>query len=162
VTVAFRAGGATRAGPRLDRAPCYSAAVTTRERGLGAHLDAENAHDLDAIVASFAEDAVLVLNGEAFRGRRLIRVVHERFGFGGTGAFSDLRVEENARYATPEAIVLEERLSGRHTGAWEDLPPTGRSFAVPVCTVYVFDAAGLLTAERVYFDRSLLLTKLGA
>jgi len=128
--------------------------VTARERGLAAHLDAENAHDLDAIAATFAEDALLTLNRESFRGRRLIRLVHERFGFGGTGAFSDLRVDEIVRHETPQAIVLEEELSGRHTGTWDDLPATGRSFTIAVCTVYVFDDAGLLSAERVYFDQA--------
>ena len=128
--------------------------MTTRERGLAAHLDAENAHDLDAIAATFAEDAVLTLNGESYRGRRHIRLVHERFGFGGTGSFSELRVREVARHETAKAIVLEEDLSGRHTGTWDDLPATGGSFAVAVCTVYVFDDAGQLTAERVYFDQA--------
>src|SRR5262245_7242583 len=127
--------------------------MTARERGLAAHLAAENAGDLDGIVATFADDAVLELNGEVFRGRRLIRLVHERFGFAGTGAFSALAVTEMARHESAGAVVLEEQLSGRHTGEWEGLAPTGRRFAVAVCAVYVFDADGRLTAERVYFDR---------
>jgi len=93
----------------------------TQSSALQAHLDAENAHDLDGIVATFAEDAVLVLNGELFRGRDLIRKVHEGFGFGGHGAFSELKVREVDRCVTEKATVLEERLSGRQTGRWEGL-----------------------------------------
>ncbi len=127
---------------------------------LQAHLDAENAHDLEAIVATFAEDALLILNGEAFRGRDLIRKVHQRFGFGDNGAFSELRVREVDRHVGEKAMVLEERLSGRHTGRWEGLESTGRTFDIAVCTVYVFDPAGLLAAERVYFDGASLMEQL--
>ncbi len=129
-----------------DHAPGHAAA------GLRRHVDAENAHDLDALAATFAENGVMVLNGETYRGRALIRRVHEAFGFGGSGAFADLHVREVARYVDGSAIVVEEVLSGRHVGPWDGIAPTGRTFEVPVCGVYVFDASGALTAERVYFD----------
>ena|SRR5579859_3222588 len=132
------------------------ASVTVLER----HLAAENSHDVDGIVRTFAEDGVLVLNGEAFRGRPLIQKVHERFGFGNRGAFSELQVREKHRHATPGAIVLEEELSGRHTGPWEGLDPTQRPFAIAVCTVYEFNTASELASERVYFDGNALLKQL--
>ena len=132
----------------------------TQSRALQAHLDAENSHDVDGIVATFAEDAVLVLNGEAFRGRDLIRKVHQRFGFGDDGAFSELAVREVERYVGEKAIVLEEMLSGRHTGRWEGVDATGRRFEIAVCTVYVFTPAGQLSAERVYFDGATLMKQL--
>jgi len=131
-----------------------------QSRALQAHLDAENAHDVDAVVATFAEDAVLILNGEVFRGRDLIRKVHHRFGFGDDGAFSELKVREVERHVGEQAVVLEEMLSGRHTGRWEGLDPTGRRFEIPICTVYVLDSAGLLSAERVYFDGAALMRQL--
>lgn len=133
---------------------------TARANGLARHLAAENAHDVDAIVHTFAADGVLVLNGVTFRGRETLRKVHAGFGFGDGGAFSDLRVREIHRHIGPDAIVLEERLSGRHTGTWEGLAPTGREFEIAVCAVYELDALGELTAERVYFDGSALLRQL--
>ena len=101
------------------------------------------------------------LNGEVFRGHKSIRTVHERFGFGERGAFSELRVVERRRYTTADAIVVEETLGGVHRGAWEGLAPTGRSFTLPICTVYRFEATGRLVSEMVYFDRALLLHQLG-
>lgn len=136
--------------------------ASDRERVLGDHLRAENEHDLDGIMATFTPDATLVLNGQTFTGTDIIRRAHAALGFGERGGFSDLRVEEVKRHAAPAAIVLEERLSGRHTGTWEGLAATGRTFEVPLCTVYQFAADGRLEAEHVYFDSALLLKQLGA
>jgi hypothetical protein len=58
----------------------------------------------------------------------------------------------SARHRSDGAIVVEQTLSGRHTGQWLRLAPTGRSFEVQVCTVYLFDEGGKLAAEHVYFD----------
>lgn len=131
-----------------------------RARGLERHLDAENANDVDGIVRTFAEDGVVILNGITFRGHDAIRKVHAGFGFGGAGAFSDLRIREMHRHVGPDAIVLEEHLSGRHTGTWEGVAPTGRRFEIALCAVYELNAAGELTSERVYFDGSAILKQL--
>ena len=131
-------------------------------RLLGEHLAAENRHDLDGIMETFAEGAELVLNGHVFTDRNTIRRAHDGLGFGDRGAFSELRVDERTRFVTPAAIVLEQRLSGRHNGPFEGIEPAGRRFEVPICTVYVFGADGRLASERVYFDRLLLLRQLGA
>ena len=132
-----------------------------RERVLAEHLRAENDHDLDGIMATFTPDATLVLNGQTFEGTDIIRRAHAALGFGDHGGFSDLHIAEVARHAAHGAIVLEERLSGRHTGTWEGLTATGRTFEVPLCTVYQFAADGRLAAEHVYFDSALLLRQLG-
>jgi predicted ester cyclase len=133
-----------------------------RARLLDDHLAAENRHDLDGIMETYGAGAVLVLNGHVFTDRSTILRAHDGLGFGDRGAFSDLRVEERARFVSPDAIVLEQRLSGRHTGPFEGIEPTGRHFEVPVCTVYVFGPDARLTSERVYFDRGLLRRQLGA
>lgn len=131
-----------------------------RERGLAEHLRAENAHDLDAIMATFTPDATLVLNGRTFTGLDLIRRAHAALGFAAGGGFSDLRVVEVKRHAAAAAIVLEERLSGRHTGTWEGFAASGRTFEIPLCTVYEFADDGRLCAEHVYFDSALLQKQL--
>ena len=149
------AGGESRAGAGDESRAGARLAV------LAEHLRAENAHDVDAIVATFAPGAALVLNGERFDRPGVIRVVHERLGFAPGGGFADLRIEELARYTEGAAIVLEQRLTGRHTGSWEGIAPTGRAVEIPVCTVYLFDDRDRLALERVYFDRGLLLRQLG-
>lgn len=127
---------------------------------LARHLDAENRHDVDAIMATYADDPIVVLNGRALAGRDRVRAFHERFGFGGDGSFADVRVEERHRHVTADAIVIEQTLSGRHVGDWEGMAPTGRRFEVNVCTVYRFAADGRLASEHVYLDRARLREQL--
>jgi hypothetical protein len=142
-------------------ATAASGRAGARSALLEEHLRAENAHDVDAIMATFGRGAVLVLNGERFDRPEVIRIAHERLGFAPGGGFSDLRIEEQARYADRGAIVLEQRLTGRHTNSWEGIAPTGRAIELAVCTVYLFDDQDKLALERVYFDRGLLLRQLG-
>jgi hypothetical protein len=130
------------------------------ERLLDEHLRAENVHDLEAIMATYGNSPVVVIGAQTFSGHDAIRTFHARFGFGGEGSFSNVAVEERHRHRTAEAIVIEQTLRGVHTGPWQKLAPTGRSFAVPVCTVYTFDEHGLLAGERVYLDAALLRKQL--
>jgi steroid delta-isomerase-like uncharacterized protein len=128
---------------------------------LARHLDAENAHDLDAIMATYVDAPVVVINGRAIEGRERVRQFHQRFGFGGDGgSFADVQVVERHRHTTARAIVIEQTLSGRHVGDYEGLTPTGRTFSVAVCTVYRFDETGQLASEDVYFDRQRLRDQL--
>jgi hypothetical protein len=127
---------------------------------LARHLAAENAHDLDGIMATYVADPVVVLNGRAIRGPDKVRLFHERFGFGGAGSFSEVQVAERHRHVTTDAIVIEQTLSGRHTGDWEGVAATGKPFAIAVCTAYRFASDGLLASEDVYFDRARLREQL--
>ncbi len=135
--------------------------LQTRVRCLEEHIRAENLHDVNAIMETFAEDGLLVFNGAALRDHDRIRMLHEQLGFGDQGGFSDLRVEERQRYVSEDAIILEQIVSGRHTGEWQGVAATGRQIEVPVCTVYKFDKAGRLSSENVYFDTGSLLKQLG-
>ncbi len=136
--------------------------LRVRVRLLDEHLRAENAHDMEAIMETFGQGAIMILNGYTFEDHKGIRALHEEFGFNERGGFSDLRIEERRRHIADDAIVLEQTLTGRHTGNWQGLEATGRSFKVAVCTVYTFDEEGKLAGENAYFDRALLLKQLGA
>ena len=125
------------------------------------HLRAENAHDVDGIMDTFSQSAKFTLNGNTYGGHNLIRVAHERFGFSEGGSFSDLRVEENRRYTSDSAIILEQTVSGKHTGTWDGIEATGRAVRLSVCTIYTFDKDNKLVGENVYFDGALLLRQLG-
>jgi len=132
-----------------------------RARCLDEHIQAENSHDVNAIMKTFARDGMLVFNGLPLSDHDKIRVLHEELGFGEQGGFSDLRVEEKQRYISEEAIVLEQVVSGKHTGKWQGIAATGRKIEVAVCTVYKFDRDGKLSSENVYFDTGSLLKQLG-
>ena len=55
--------------------------VADRLAILARHLEAENAHDLDGIMATYVERPVVVINGRAIEGREGVRLFHQRFGF---------------------------------------------------------------------------------
>jgi hypothetical protein len=130
-------------------------------RCLTAHLDAENRHDLEAIMATYVADPRVAINGQTFLGRERVQMFHERFGFGGNGAFSGLRVNERKRHQAESAVIIEQTLLGTHTGVWQGIQPTHQSFEIAVCTVYSFGDCGKLASEDVYFDSLVMRRMLG-
>jgi hypothetical protein len=127
---------------------------------LDEHLAAENAHDLDRIMATYGAAPVVVLNGRRIEGHSAIREFHRSFGFGGGGSFGEVHVAERHRHVTGDAVVIEQTLTGKHAGPWRDVAPTGRRVELAACTAYVFDERGMLAAERVYFDAGWLEAQL--
>jgi len=127
---------------------------------LKTHLDAENQHDLAAIMATYTGSPRVTINGQVFAGGDAVRMFHDRFGFGGSGAFSEVTVKERARHVCGLVITLEQTLSGVHTGRWQSQKSTGRRFEVPVCTVYTFTPEAQLASEDVYFDSMLIQRQL--
>ena len=128
---------------------------------LRAHLDAENSHDLAAIMATYVSSPRVTINGQTFSGYEAVLKFHARFGFGGDGSFSEVNVVERVRHRFDISIVLEQSLSGVHTRRWQGHEATGRRFEIPVCTVYTFSAQGKLASEDGYFDRAQIEQQLG-
>ena len=122
------------------------------ENLLDEHLAAENAHNLDRIMATYGTSPLILLNGQRIEGHAAIREFHRSFGFGEGGSFSDVHADERARHRSSDAIVIEQTLTGLHSGTWMQHAPTGRRFQVQVCTVYRFDGRGMLSAEHFYAD----------
>ena len=128
---------------------------------LAAHLDAENGHHLDDVMATYVPAPRVTINGQVFSGANEVRSFHERFGFGGNGAFSDIAVSERRRHSSGQVVVIEQTLSGVHTGKWQGVQPTRKRFEIAVCTIYTFSSEGKLASEDVYFDSSLIYRQLG-
>jgi hypothetical protein len=135
--------------------------LKARIKLLNEHLEAEARYDIEGIMRTYEQDASVIINGNVFCGPESIRKFHERLGFSQDGGFSHLRVDERRRYVHDEAIIIEQTLSGVHTGAWQGIAATGRSFEVPVCTVYTFGQGNKLAGESVYFDSMVMLRQLG-
>ena len=57
-------------------------------------------------------------------------------------------------------MIVEANLYGTHEGPLRGLPPTGRSFQMRFCAVFVFEEDRLV-CERVYFDQNTILRQLG-
>lgn len=135
--------------------------ITTCLKTLEEHLRAENEYSLEGIMASYGANPVVNINGQLFEGPDSVCFFHDRFGFGGNGSFSSVHVAERKRRICEGTVIIEQELSGRHTALWQGHQPTGKTFKLPVCTIYSFDDTGKLAREDVYFDSVILLKQLG-
>ena len=133
----------------------------TRIRIVQEHLDAENNHDLDAIMATFSAQPAFALNGMELAGADVIRGVYDGFGFGQHGSFSDINIEVRQWYFGDDSITTEMTLRANHTGAWQGIAATGRAVAVPLCAIFTFDAENQVASERAYFDAASVLQQIG-
>ncbi len=75
-------------------------------------------------------------------------------------AFPDQRHENVRTYASDDAVITEFDLLGTNLGEFYGMPPTGKSFRVPVVAVFLFEGDRIVT-ERVYLDSASLLTQIG-
>lgn len=55
-------------------------------------------------------------------------------------AFPDLHVDTEAMYVEGDVLTLRLRFSGTHTGKFQGVPPSGRSFSIPGITILRFGA----------------------
>jgi predicted ester cyclase len=119
---------------------------------LKAHYDAENDHNLDKVLATFADKTEMIYNGQVFDTREAIGQAHTYMGFSGDGALADLRNTVDHEHFTDDAIVVEGRAHGIHRGEFQGFPPTNRPVELPFVAFYRFDARGKLISERVVMN----------
>ena len=117
------------------------------------HYAAENDHDLDRIMDTFADDGVMHYNHLSFEDDEGIRGAHILIGKSASpGAFSGLRVIIDEEHYTDEETVVEGRVSGKHSSEYFGFAPTGRDVELPYVAFYRFDNSGKLTSERIVMN----------
>ena len=117
------------------------------------HYAAENDHDLDRIMDTFADDCVMQYNQLPFQGDEGIRGAHILMGMSSSpGAFSGLRHIIDEEHYTDEETVVEGRLVGKHSNELLGFAATGREVELPFVAFYRFDDNGKLTSERVVMN----------
>lgn len=131
-----------------------------REATVRRHMDAENAHDFETVMGTFAHPRYeIVPTGQVHDGDAAVR----RYFADTRAAFPDQRNEPISLRHADDAVVVEFWLLGTHRGALGGVAPTGRSFRVQMAALFLFEAGGdRIVCERVYFDAASLLRQLGA
>ncbi len=120
-------------------------------------MDSENRHEYDATMETFEHPRYeLIGTGDVFDGDEEVRGYFEE----SRRAFPDQRNELLALHHADDAVLVEAVVRGTHTGPLRSLPPTGRSFELPILAVFLFEGDGLV-CERVYFDSATMLEQLG-
>lgn len=130
-----------------------------REAIVRRHMEAENVHDFDTVVATFAHPRYeLVGTDRVYDGEASVR---EYFRETRT-AFPDQRNELIALHHADDAVIAEFWLEGTHRGPLGGLAPTGRAFRCRMASFFLFDGteSADLVCERVYFDAATILRQL--
>jgi steroid delta-isomerase-like uncharacterized protein len=134
-----------------------SSLAKKREAIVREHMDSENRHEFDDTLATFHHPRYeLVATDEVYDGPEEVMGYFERT----RRAFPDQRNELVALHHADDAVLVEAVIRGTHAGPYGSVPPTGRSFELPILSIFVFDDDRLL-CERVYFDQSTILRQLG-
>ncbi len=121
-----------------------------------AHLGAELAGDLSAIVATYSKNGHLNFNGVLYDTPEQLTGFHRDFGFDGQGMIGGLNGEIVQLHHTYDSVIVEYIIRGTVEIALGDAP-VGRSVEFPMCVIYQFDEAGKLASERVFADSGGLL-----
>lgn len=121
-------------------------------------VEAFNDHDLDGMMAQFADGGTFVdpLEPDGVAGAELREYMIDLFE-----AFPDIRVEVE-RALTDEAggTAMVCTYTGTHRGSMEGIPPTGRTIAVPGVSVVTVADDGV-TSWRDYWDQQAFAEQLG-
>jgi len=118
-----------------------------------AHMAAENAHDLDAIMATFSPDAQGMLNQLPIAGDQAIRQAHVLLGLSSEpGALLGTQGVPLREQISDDEIIIEGRVIAQHVGPFFGLPPTNAQVELSYTAVYRFDSDGKLASERLKMD----------
>jgi steroid delta-isomerase-like uncharacterized protein len=122
-------------------------------------FEAWNRRDTAALVQDLSEDSVVdsPFAGGTTRGRAAIEDLHRSF----FQAFPDARLQWDDLLIDGDRVMLIGRLSGTDTGGFMHIPPTGRSFDIPLVLSYTLQN-GLIVHDRRIYDFTGMLVQVGA
>jgi steroid delta-isomerase-like uncharacterized protein len=116
------------------------------------HIEAFNAHNIEAHLANDAPDIEWVQPGATANGREAVRRLQEALW----EALPDARITPVTQIENEDVAITEATLEGTHTGVLRspagDVPPTGNKLAMPFVTVQRV-RHGLVASEHLYFDQ---------
>ena len=123
------------------------------------HIDAENRHDPDGVVATFDQPNYDIPSfGDAgqVNGPEAVRELWQ----GLIAEFPNLHIEPGRHLHADDAVFVEVVFSGTQQGEWAGIPATGRRASVRIACLYEFEEDRLVR-ERVWFDFATIMGQLG-
>ncbi|HSJ52494.1 MAG TPA: ester cyclase [Anaerolineae bacterium] len=116
------------------------------------HSRAEDARDLEGLIATLAEDCVyeVVPTGQRWQGHDGARSFYTTF----LGAFPDVKFEMSDIVIGPQGVIEVADMTGTHRGPWAAIEPTGSRVRLKIIIHFPWDeTAQKFAGERIYFDR---------
>ena len=130
----------------------------TREAIVREHFRAENAHDIDGVIATFHHPRYEMMHlGREHDGEQEVRDLIA----GLIRGLPDINAEPVTLRHTDDAVVVECVTTGTHDGFFAGLAPTGKQINARSACIFEFDGDKLM-CERVYLDLATILRQLGA
>ncbi len=130
----------------------------TREAIVLEHFRAENAHDIDGVIATFHHPRYEMVHlGREHDGEQEVRSMIARLIAG----LPDLHAEPGPLRHLEDAVVVECVTTGTHQGFFAGLAPTGNQIKARSACLFEFDGEKLM-CEKVYLDLATILRQLGA
>ena len=117
------------------------------------HMEAENVHDFDTVIATFRHPRYeLIATGQVHDGETAVREYFRET----RSAFPDQRNELIALHHADDAVIVEFWLLGTHQGPLLGIPSSGKTFRCRMTAFFLFEGASI-ACERVYFDAATIL-----
>ena len=125
-----------------------------------AHLAAENAQDVAATLATFADDCFyrIPAQGIDLRGKERIGAYYATL----FATFPDFVNVEGTYYEAADNVFVELSVRRTHTNAWGPVPASGRVLHTSSLAHFPLAADGLLAGEIVYLNPVESLYQTGA
>ncbi|HZG65989.1 MAG TPA: ester cyclase [Herpetosiphonaceae bacterium] len=123
------------------------------------HSIAEERRDLQGLVDTLAADCVyeIVPTGQHWEGHDGARTFYTTF----LSAFPDVHFDLQDIVIGPQGVIEVARMTGTHHGEWAGIAPSGRPVEMTIIIHFPWNpAAGKFAGERVYFDRSELISQM--
>jgi steroid delta-isomerase-like uncharacterized protein len=124
------------------------------------HLKAEGEGDVNGAVAVYTDDVVhdaVGFPGSPRHGRDAAR---EFYGFL-TANFRTEGEEPLHQFVTDDALVLEQRMTGKVVGEMLGIPGNGRAVTFRILHIFEF-REGLVSREQVWIDSAAIVAQLTA
>ena len=116
------------------------------------HSIAEDARDIDGLVATLAPSSVyeLVPTGQRWEGHDGARAFYTEL----FAAFPDNRFELTEIVVGPQGVFEAARLTGTNLGPWAGVAPSGLAVSLEVLILFPWDTiTQRFSGERIWFDR---------
>ena len=119
------------------------------------HSIAEDARDIDGLIATLAPDCVyeIVPTGQRWEGHDGARAFYSEL----FGAFPDNAFALSEIVIGPQGAFEVATLTGTNTGPWAGVAPSGLAVSLEVLILFPWDQrAERFSGERIWFDRGTL------
>ena len=124
------------------------------------HSKAEDARDLEGLIATLSEDCVyeIVGTGQRWEGHDGARQFYTSF----LGAYPDVKFNLTDIVIGPQGVFEAAEMTGTHLGTWGGLAPTGKSVRSTILILFPWNpTAKKFAGEKIYVDQAALGRQLG-